>query len=49
MPEGMTTLENASLYVELEAIRNTNVQSKMLETMRILKRTYKLLMWNVVL
>ena len=37
MPEGIPTLENASLYVKLEEIRNTKTPSDMLETMRSLK------------
>ena len=36
-PQGMSVPENASLYVELEAKRNTKIQLEMLETMRNLK------------
>ena len=35
--EGMSVLEDASIYVELEVKRNVEVQSEMLETMTSLK------------
>ena len=34
VPEGMSVLEKASLYVELEAKCNVDIQSEMLETTR---------------
>ena len=37
IPQGMTILENASLYVELEDKSNTEIQSEILETLRSLK------------
>ena len=37
MIEGMSALENASLYIELEERRNADMQLEMLETMRSLK------------
>ena len=37
VPEDMPILENASLFVELGTNRNADMQSEMLETMRILK------------
>ena len=37
VPEGMSVLEDTSLYVELEAKLNIEVQLEMLETMRSLK------------
>ena len=37
VPQGMLVLENACLYIELEAKRNAEIQSEMLETMRSLK------------
>ena len=46
IPEGMPTLENASLYVELEAKRNLEIQSEMLDTMRILKAYLDILKEN---
>ena len=41
--EYMLALENASFYVELGAKSNTKIQSKMLETMRSLKRDLEIL------
>ena len=43
MPEGMPSLENASLYVELGAKCNAYMQSKMLEMMRSLKADLEIL------
>ena len=37
VPEGMPTLEDASIYVELGEKCNTYMQSEMLETMRSLR------------
>ena len=37
VPEGMQTLENASIYAKLEAKQNADIQYEMLETMRSLK------------
>ena len=38
VPEGMPTLEDASIYVELGEKCNTYMQSEMLETMRSFER-----------
>ena len=43
VPKDMLVLENASLYVELGAKRNTDMQSKMLEMMRSLKADLEIL------
>ena len=42
-PEGMPSLENASLYIELGEKCNTDMQSEMLETMRSLKPDLEIL------